>query len=264
MNDQAAPPISAGDLVLDLLEALDTENLSSATLCRAAELFGIREQSVRVALTRLSNQGKIKNPERGIYALESSQNSLLEEVQGWLEKEQKTVAWQRDWIAVADGAMSRSKRVTLRKHERALELRGFRTLKPCLHIRPNNLDGGITKIRNELEALGLYAEALVMRVSDLSEPDETKAMRLWDVAELTNTYEAMYEKVKASASNIKAQSLEQSAVETLLIGREAISCIIKDPLLPPEIMDDSVRHELVELLRVYQSQAKKIWTLVLA
>ncbi|ASK33348.1 PaaX family transcriptional regulator C-terminal domain-containing protein [Alloalcanivorax mobilis] len=251
--------LSASDLVLDLLAAHDQHRLPVAALCRAAMICGIREQNVRVALSRLSQQGKVASTDRGSYALNSGSNSLLRDVDNWLRREQQAVAWNGGWIGVVDGAVPRRHKVVWRRHERALLLRGFRPLKAGLHLRPDNLKGGVAAVRHDLQGLGLAGQALVMAVYELSDADEQQARGLWNLKALERSYRSLIRRLQRSQARFPRQTDERIARESLLLGREAIRTILHDPLLPESLMGGGVRHQLIECMRDYQTVAKTVW-----
>lgn len=251
-------PVTAGDVILDLLAALDGGALPVASLCRGAALFGLKEQSVRVALTRLVQNGKVRSTARGIYALDPD-NNLLSEVRSWIAKEQRTVSWTNNWVGACDAMVARSDRASWRRHARALELRGFKTLSVGLHIRPDNLTGGVALLRKELSELGLAENAIVMVVKELAGEDDRRARELWDVAELTRNYRQLLNDLMVSEKGFARKNTEAAATESLLIGRKTIRQIIYDPLLPEEIMSGELRHELIERMRGYQARARDLW-----
>lgn len=259
----ASAALSAGDLVLDMLAAHDRHQLSVAALCRAARVCGIREQNVRVALTRLTHQGKVISTARGVYRLNSDGSSLFRDVENWLRKEQQAVPWSGHWIGVADGAVPRRHKVSWRRHERALALRGFRPLRAGVHLRPDNLVGGIGAVREDLHGLGMAPQALVLGVTGLSGEDDNRARGLWDRGALETQYRAMLECLERSGARLHGQPPEAAARESLLLGRAAIRCIVRDPLLPEALMDAGLRRSLIERMRRYQIQAKTLWGCIL-
>lgn len=258
-----AGELSAGDLVLDMLAGHDRHELSVAALSRAAGVCGISDQSVRVALTRLAQQNKITNTARGVYALNSHGSSLFRDVENWLRKEEQAVAWSGGWIGVADGAVSRRHKVVWRRHERAMQLRGFRPLGAGVHLRPDNLLGGVAGVRKDLRDLGLAPQALIFGVTDLDAVDQRRARQLWDRKALQREYRRMLTRLKRSDARLSRLPLHKAARESLLLGRVAIRCIIHDPLLPDALMDAALRHRLIESMRQYQIAAKALWMQVL-
>lgn len=255
--------LSAGDLVLDLLAAHDQHRLSVAALCRAALICGLSEQSVRVAVSRLIRQGKVTSAGRGLYRLNAGGSSLLRDVESWLRREQQAVAWHGGWIGVADGAVPRRHKVAWRRHERALALRGFRLFDAGIYLRPDNLKGGVSAVRRDLEGLGLAEQAWVMAVDGLGEADQRRACTLWDLAALERQYRQLIERLQRSQAGFPALSAERAARESLLLGRCAIRSILHDPLLPEALMGGGQRHRLIERMRDYQAAAKVIWLQVL-
>ena len=254
------PPLAAGDLVMDLLSTHDAHQLTVAALCYAGEICGLRAQNVRVALNRLVAQGKLDSPERGLYRLDTGRSGMVVEVGSWLRREQQTVPWQGGWAAVLDSAVPRGKKTAWRRHERALTLRGLRTLGDTgLRLRPDNLAGGIKGLRRDLQRLGLADGARVFHAADFDAADEQAARRLWDTAALTRQQRDMDKRLATSHRKLAKQTREQAARDSLLLGRAAIRCILHDPLLPDELMDHSPRHRLIERMGAYQHDAKAIW-----
>ena len=257
--------LSATELVLDLLATHDAHELSVAALCYAGQLCGLRAQNVRVALNRLQRQGKVANPERGIYRLDTAGSGLFAEVESWLEREQRALEWHGGWAAVLDNAVPRRDKTAWRHHERALALRGMRVLGDTgLRLRPDNLDGGVMSLRTDLERLGLAPGALVFAVTGLDAADDEQARRLWDGAALKQAYRRMERCLADSHKTLARRPAEQAARESLLLGRAAIRLILLDPLLPDELIDNRPRHRLIECMGIYQRDAKAIWMRILS
>lgn len=261
--NSGAQGLSASDLVLDMLSGHDRHVLSVLELRRAAAVCGIREQSLRVSLTRLAQQNKITNTARGVYALNSQGSSLFRDVENWLRKEQQAIVWGGGWVGVADGAVPRRHKMVWRRHERALLLRGFRPLDGGMYLRPDNLNGGVAAVRADLYSLGLAPQALVLGITDLSDADQRRARQLWNREALQREYRRMLEKLERSNDRLTWLPLQKAARESLLLGRAAIRCIIHDPLLPDALMDTALRHQLIEAMHDYQIRAKALWMQVL-
>lgn len=263
MSNIVATAITANELILDLLATHERHELSVAALCRAAAVFGMTEQSVRVALTRLNQQGKINNQARGLYAWNPSGNSLFRDVENWLKKERRAVPWDGQWVGVLDSAVPRRHRVAWRRHEQALALRGFLPFEDGLMLRPDNLGGGIELLRAELKELGLAPTAVVVGLHAFSTADDIRARQLWDVESLRNDYRSLLALLRHSDSGLDQLTLDQAAAETLLLGRSVIRHIVRDPLLPEELMPSQERHALITEMRAYQVRGRAIWMEVL-
>ncbi|MDF3031751.1 MAG: PaaX domain protein C-domain [Moraxellaceae bacterium] len=135
-------------LILNLLLAADEGEVSARDAVASAALFGIRENSARVALARLAAGGLIEASGRGSY------------------REQRVKEWKGGWVAVHVGALGRSDRVALRARDRALALLGLRELDRGFFVRPDNLAGGVAGVRERLHKLGVEEDAVVFLASE--------------------------------------------------------------------------------------------------
>ncbi|MCR3766861.1 PaaX family transcriptional regulator, partial [Pseudomonas aeruginosa] len=149
------------DLILKFLLSADDGQLTARDAVAACALFGIRENSVRVALVRLAAAGMIEAAERGAYRLGANASDLAEDVRDWRNAESRVGPWSGAWIVAHCAGLGRTDRAQLRRRERALELLGFRELERELFVRPDNLLGGVTMVRERLLKLGLEPSACV-------------------------------------------------------------------------------------------------------
>lgn len=256
-NIKVASP-SAPELIQDLLVA-NGDALPVQALCRAGALIGVRESAIRVALNRLVAQGKITHGARGFYAMNASGPPLIRAVDGWQHEGKRTVTWSGTWLGVQDAGVLRSDKTGWRHHGLALDLCGFRLFQPGLHLRPDNLVGGVPVMRNQLQELGLAPQAAMFRIDDLDAARQAKALALWKVEALSIEYENIRQALKSSAGKFTSGDLEASVRESLLLGRAAISRLVRDPLLPPEIADPEIRQALTKEMKGYQSKARILW-----
>ena len=253
----AAP--TAPDLILDLLIA-HSGTLPVQVLCRAGDLIGMGQSAIRVALTRLVSQGKITRSARGSYVLDrSSGPALSSDVDDWRHKGSEAVTWRGHWLAVHDAGVLRSDKTGWRHHILALELRGLAAFQPGLQLRPDNLKGGVEAVRTQLQALGLSPHALVFRLDGLDPARQAEACGLWNVARLQTQYCSWQQALESSARRLPEIELEKAVRESLLLGRAVISRLIRDPLLPPELMRPEARLALVQTMKDYQRQALTLW-----
>jgi len=249
---------SASDLILDLLVA-HGDTLTSQALCRAGALMGIGETTLRVGLTRLASDGKIGRGERGSYSLNRAGPALSRAVDDWQHKQAQAIAWQGDWLAVHDASVPRTEKTAWRHHSLALTLRGFAPLRERLHIRPDNLAGGLAAERVHLQALGLSSQALVFRLADLDDAAQAASRKLWDVRTLAANYRRLQTGLERSEKRLRTQPLEVAVRESLLLGRAVIAHLIRDPLLPAELMSPEPRAALLVATRRYQAKALQLW-----
>lgn len=245
--------------MLDLLFAHAEHQLSAQALCKAGELFGIGSQSMRVALTRLQQQGKLGKTGRGNYQLNPGGNTLFRDVDDWLNKENRARGWNGRWLGIHVDALARADKTVWRRHDKAIALRGFRPLRKFLHVRPDNLKGGLAQTLTELRSMGLIDSALLFEITALQPQEDAAVQALWDVQALRLLYRALLDLLARSAKGLPRLEQGAAARESLLVGREVIRHIILDPLLPAEMMPTQERHELIDAARHYQAQARQHW-----
>lgn len=249
---------SAPELILDLLVA-DGGTLSSQALCRAGALMGIGETTLRVGLTRLAAEGKIARGERGSYSLNRAGPALSRAVGDWRHTRAQVVVWQGGWLAVHDAGVARADKTAWRRHSLALSLRGFAALRPGLQLRPDNLAGGIEAERAQLEALGLSPHALVFRLAGLDPAAQAAARGLWNVRALADDCRRLQAGLERGEQRLRTVPLEVAVRESLLLGRAVIAHLVRDPLLPDELMSPAPRTALRAAARRYQDRARKLW-----
>jgi phenylacetic acid degradation operon negative regulatory protein len=248
----------APELILDLLMA-NGAPLSSHALCRAGIIMDINEATVRVALNRLCEQGKLGQPARGVYAISAAPRPLFRAVDTWRSKERSMIDWNGDWVAVHDTLVQRSDKTAWRRHCLALALRGFAQFEPGLQLRPDNLEGGIAALRARLAELGLSPQATLFRLTGLDQAGQARAEELWKVDALVRQYGAMAAALDAHAQVLRREDTTDALRESLLLGRAAIALLVRDPLLPPELMAPQARQALMAAATAYQDEARQRW-----
>lgn len=246
-------------LILNLLLAADGQALSAREAVAACALLGIRENSTRVALVRLAAAGLIEAAGRGSYRLGPQASGLADEVATWRDAEQRVTDWQGDWIAVHTGALGRSDRVALRGRDRALAMLGLRELERGLHLRPDNLAGGVAAVRARLLKLGLDAGAAVFVARDLDAAREAQARTLWDGQALNANYRRGRERLEQWLARADRLEPEVAARESFVLGNEAIRQLVFDPLLPAPLVDVEARRAFADTVRRYDRAGHRIW-----
>jgi len=166
--------------------------------------------------------------------------------------------WSGGWIAVHTAGLAR-KPTALRRRARALRFLGLRTLRSGLELRPDNLAGGAPAIRAELLALGLEADALVMR-AELSSADGDEAARLWDGGTLRAEYRETCDALAASSARLPQLPRKEAMVASFSLGGAAIRQILLDPLLPAPIGDPEGLLELVREMRSFDKLGRNLWS----
>lgn len=251
--------LTAQRLVLDLMSAAGDVEMPVRALVGAAEVFGITQNSLRVALARLLADGKVTRNLRGLYALSAAAEPVQRHVASWSTIEERLVPWQGGWVAVHTAGLRRSSRAVVRRRERALEFLGMRRLSPGLWLRPDNLAGGACQVRDELATLGMEPKAPVFAMTELSHTTDARARRLWNAKTIERTYRDMTDKIAMSERGLDRLPLEQAVVECFLLGGRAIRQLAYDPLLPEPIVATCLRSELVAAMRRYDRAGRRVW-----
>src|SRR5271168_1120203 len=209
--------LTARELVIDFLSNRYPREMSVQEITGVGAALGFSEQSLRMALTRLVEQSVAANTGRGRYRLSPSGETMRLEVRKWRHLDELAKPWSGAWIGVFDASVPRSDRAALRRHERAMRLRGFRELQSGLWIRPANLRDSVGELRDHLRALGLHPAALVVGLDDLDDDSRAKATRLWDTAKMLATYRALADELLASQAKLDRIALEAAAAETMVL-----------------------------------------------
>jgi phenylacetic acid degradation operon negative regulatory protein len=252
-----SPFPSAPDLILDLLVA-HRGMLSAQSLCRAGALMGIGESTLRVGLTRLASDGKIERGERGSYALNRAGPALSRTVDGWRQRGAQAAAWRNDWLAVHDAGVPRADKTAWRHHGLALSLRGFAPLQTGLHIRPDNL-GRAGGRAGTAAGPGPVVEGAGVPPCRHGRSHAGRRAQAVERARADAGYQRLQTGIERSEKRLDRQSLEVAVRESLLLGRAVIAHLIRDPLLPAELMSPAPRTALLTVTRRYQDKARKLW-----
>jgi phenylacetic acid degradation operon negative regulatory protein len=256
---------TAKSLVLDLLSTLRRGTMPVGALVEAGRMFGIAENSTRVALTRLRASGRIERDARGRYRLGATAQPVARRVTGWRELERRLRRWDGGWVGLLDGeAAAGAGRGERRRCQRALRLLGFRSLTPSLCVRPDNLRGGVDALRGELAALGLPPGTRVFGIHALDAVTEARARTLWTADALERGHRDRRAEVEASARRLRALADDAAMVESFLLGGRAIRQLVLDPLLPDAIVAGTERRALLEAMRGYDRLGRRAWAGFLA
>src|SRR5215469_6266829 len=250
---EAPRALTAKELVIDFLSNRAPREMPARVIVDTAAAIGFTEQSVRMALTRIVEDGVAVSIGRGVYKLAPSGDAMRREVRKWRNITDSTKAWTGGWVAIYDAPIRRSDRAALRRHEQALRLRGFRELVAGLALRPANLRDSTGELRAQLQALGLHREALVALMNDLDDATRARAMELWDTKALLDTYQQLMRAMNASTRRVESLPLAVAAGETLVLGRDVLRHINLDPLLPAELMPERPLRDLVRTMNAYDA-----------
>jgi phenylacetic acid degradation operon negative regulatory protein len=246
-------------LILRLLLGAGGTPLAARDAVRACALFGIPASGVRVALARLAAAGMITPVERGAYRLGRQASTLAADVAAWRDANSRTRGWSGDWIAVHVGALGRSDRTALRARGRSLALLGLCELVRGLHVRPDNLAGGVDAARERLNRLGLERDAAVFRAGGFDPDRERHARALWDGRALERGYRSTRTRLERWLARSRRLDLDAAARESFLLGDQAIRQIVFDPLLPTPLVDEQARADFVDTVIRFDAAGQAIW-----
>ena len=249
---------TAQSLILDLLSASLDHSIPVRLLVPAGELFGIKENNIRVVLARLVARGLVVRGERGQYRLAEGAWPVQRHVASWASMEDRTAAWKGGWVGVHLSSSGRRGSKSARR-QRALAFMGFGRLFPGLAIRPDNLAGGVSELRARLGELGLDKKSPVFGVSELDEETERAARGLWDIKALERSYQTLQKKLERSSRQLEKMSPKKALVESFITGGEVLHRLAFDPLLPEEILSPVGRRGLIEEMRRYDRVGREHW-----
>lgn len=248
-------PPSPRSLILDLLSTLPPEaTMPVGLLVDAGALFGIPNGTLRVALTRLLGSQHVARDQRGAYRL--STTAIAEAIGRW-----RTQPADADWDGAWWGVLCdrRPRHRAGRRHDQALKLHGFASLRNGLFLRPANLSGGIQRLRSGLRGVGLVASALVVRIDSLDEGAETEARTLWATEALAEAYARSLDELATSTAHLDDLAPEAAMRESFLIGGRILQQLVLDPKLPAEIGDPAGRVALTQAMRDYDQRGRAAW-----
>jgi len=252
---------NAKSFVLDLLSTLRRGAMPVRALIESAALFGIAEGSVRVALSRLLRAGLVERDERGLYRLGRAAAPVSGRVAAWRDLDARLRPWTGGWIGVFDArAAPTPSRALQRRSERALRLLGFRALTRGLAVRPDNLAGGVARVREELASLGLAPGAVICEVRELDPISDARARKLWDADELVAGYRLHRQQLDASMQRLRGRDVVVAMVESFRVGGSVLRLLAHDPLLPEPIIVAAERAALVAAMRNYDAIGRASWS----
>lgn len=244
-------------LILNLLLGAGGDALGARDAVAACALLGIQESSARVALARLTAAGLLVASARGAYTLGPAARPLADDVSAWRDQAAPVREWSGDWIAVHAGALGRSDRVALRARQRAFGLLGLAEFERGLHLRPDNLAGGVDAVRERLARLVPDTGFTVFVASALAPDHDAAARALWDGRALTHRYRTLA--AELDGWDPAPLSREEAAREAFERGNEAIHMRVFDPLLPAPLVDTDARDAFFAAVRRFDAAGQAIW-----
>ena len=251
--------MNARDLIIDLLLGLQGREISIKQIIIAAKLFEISENSIRVAVTRLSSEGVIEAIERGVYQFTVQSHEWANVMLNRKNGIKQTKKWTHQYLAVFTGELGRVDRTALNRRERALKRFGFKELEQGIYIRPDNLAITFDHLFSELKASGLEMTAKICQISHFDETTLATIPSLWSTQTLNQNYEKYSQMIQKWLATVDRISLEDAARESLLLGRQTISLLMNDPLLPENFVDVQLREQFALSVQQLDQTGLELW-----
>jgi len=251
---------SPKSLILDLLSTVGRSSVPVRALVAAAEIFGIGENRLRVALARLCADGLAESRAPGRYRLGRGARGVNDELRGWRQLDERLRPWDGGWVGVQTAQLTKPAGAAARRNRaRALRLLGFRPLSVGLEIRPDNLVGGVPDVRQRLAVLGLARTGLVFGLGELDAQADAAARALWDGEASIAGYRTTRAALERSAALLAKLSRPAAMLESFRVGGAALRQLVLDPLLPEAIVPAAERRALVETMQRYDQLGRAAW-----
>ena len=250
----------ARKLLLKLLGSRDNVKMTASSAVRVGALFNISENNIRVTINRLHSAGVLSLVDRGYYQLGKKGVNFAREINSWRNAQTSLLpSWNGHWIVVHTHMLAKSDKKQARQNERALKILGLKKLLSDMYIRPANIQGGASVVREKLQALGLSQQAVVFCAFDLDSKLHLRTRKLWNTTELEQRYQQGVTELKESLNRLPTLSLEDATKESFEIGDNALHQLVFDPLLPSPLINESLRREFAELVKHYDDIGAQIW-----
>lgn len=233
--------------------------VKAAHMVLACGLFGVSENSARVAMARLVAEGQLKSAGRGIYTLGKHAVFTGQDIQGWHNRLTATCAWHGHFYAVFTAHLGRSNRKQLQMREKALTLMGFREFEQGLFIRPANLSMGLMGVQEKLLAQGMEKNLIAFELLPSSPAQAKNMQKLWDIRRLEKHYVSHTKKLNNWMQGYSRMTLEKAARDAYLVGSQAIYEVRRDPLLPEQWIDAAARQQFFESVLRFDETGTRVW-----
>ncbi len=263
MFQTTSQPLTARQLILQLLTVMPDSRASVRGLVRAGEVTGIDSNAIRVALARLKKDRLIRNAARGVYDLTEQSRPIQRQVTGWKTRHDDIVEWNGRWLAVHVAGLGKTDQSQLRQRLRALAFWGFRECAPDLFARPANLRYELNELNAQLNELGLDDDATIFEISQWPGFDSAHARNIWDCTGLERRYRDGPQQLRDLLPVLRTMPFAQAADRALRAGAGAIRDLVFDPLLPEPLVRAEARREYLQEMIRFDDIGRQMWRVVL-
>lgn len=233
--------------------------VKAAHMVLACSLFGVSENSARVAMARLVAEGQLKSAGRGVYTLGKQAVFTGRDIQSWSDRLTATCDWNGHFYAVFTVHLGRSNRKQLQAREKAFALLGFREFEQGLFVRPANLCMGLEGIQARLVAQGVEKNLIAFEMVPANPAQSIALQKLWDIRKLEKNYLSHSKKLNAWMQGYSRMKLEKAARDAYLVGSQAIYEVRRDPLLPAQWIDAAARQQFFESVLRFDETGTRVW-----
>lgn len=235
------------------------KQVKAAHMVMACSLFGVSENSARVALARLVSENQLKSAGRGVYTLGKNALSAGQDIQEWTSRMKATCKWNGNFYAVFTAHLGRSNRKQLQAREKSLNQLGFREYQPGLFVRPANLCSGLESLVARLPVQSPDKKPVAFELVPANPAQLKELQKLWDVRKLEKYYTSQTRKLDDWMNSYSRMKLEKAARDAYLLGSQAIYEVRRDPLLPAEWIDAKARQQFFESVLQFDHTGTTVW-----
>ncbi len=250
---------TAKRLILSLLSQPNLRNIEIKQLIKWGDLFGHDSSTIRVEAGRLTKQRILDNHQRGMYSIGKEGIFLQRTAAGWRTIQNRIGPWQGDWLCLHIAHLGRSHKPTVRMRDRAFHLMGFKKLVAGLWCRPNNFIAPLRDTYERLVELGLEPDAILLKMDKALLTPQHNPLTLWPRCVTEKQYRRVINVLTHSQNRLN--QLDQTAAmrESFLVGEYAIRQINADPLLPDEMINTDLRHQMITAMKAYDRYSHPLW-----
>lgn len=250
---------SAKRLILSVLSQPNLYETHIGQLIRWGGLFNHAPATIRVTAGRLTKQRLLDSTDRGIYRIAKAGEALQQTAAAWTSILDRIGEWDGQWLCIHTAHLGRSDKTAIRARERAFRLMGFERLVSGLWCRPANLTEQASESLHRLIALGLEPDAVLLHMKDSNLCASVDPFSLWQRDRLEARYREMIDLLEASQLRLEQLDMAAAMRESFLVGEHVIRQINADPLLPEEMIDASLREQMIAKMQSYDAYCHPLW-----
>jgi phenylacetic acid degradation operon negative regulatory protein len=241
-------------IILDLLRTYSAQGTSARNIMATGKLFGFNENAMRVSLSRLVSRDMVENISRGIYRLTENANPINDFIDLWRSGEHRRRPWPEPLYCVLNLARPSKKDLWI------IASMGFVSIAANLWARPDNLSAQYGQLADRMARLGLDEAAIVFTNVRLSARESTGCLNRYDIQTLASSYQKVLSQIEQSLETLDKLPVEDAMKQSFVLGGKAIQVLSKDPLLPDELMDSTIRTKLWQTMLQYDQVGREIWS----